>query len=87
MSDSEGATATLANLTPGATAIVGAVSATGDERRRLLDLGFLPGTSVEMVMRSPLGDPLAFRVRGSVVALRKKQARRIEVRAPQTGGP
>jgi DtxR family transcriptional regulator, Mn-dependent transcriptional regulator len=49
------------------------------ERRRLLDLGFVPGTHVEIEMISPAGDPTAYRVRGTVVALRRDQARLIRV--------
>ena len=51
----------------------------GQERRRLLDLGFVPGTPVEVDMVSPAGDPTAYRVRGSVVALRREQADLIRV--------
>lgn len=51
----------------------------GPERRRLLDLGFVPGTIVEVEMTSPLNDPVAYRVRGSVVALRSEQARLIQI--------
>jgi DtxR family Mn-dependent transcriptional regulator len=51
----------------------------GMERRRLLDLGFVPGTVVTVDMISPLGDPRAYRVRGTVVALRQDQARWIRV--------
>jgi ferrous iron transport protein A len=54
--------------------------AEGAERRRLLDLGFSIGAVVETVRMSPLGDPVAYRVRGSTVALRREQAERIEVR-------
>ena len=43
-------------------------------RRRLYDLGFVPGAEVECVMRSPMGDPLAYYVSGSVIALRKNDA-------------
>jgi DtxR family transcriptional regulator, Mn-dependent transcriptional regulator len=46
----------------------------GAERRRLLDLGFVPGTQLEVDMVSPGGDPTAYRVRGSVIALRREQA-------------
>jgi len=46
----------------------------GAERRRLLDLGFVPGAIVEAVMKSPAGDPTAYRVRGTLIALRREQA-------------
>jgi DtxR family Mn-dependent transcriptional regulator len=51
----------------------------GPERRRLLDLGMLPGTVVEAEMSSPMGDPVAYRVRDSLIALRGEQARCIQV--------
>ena len=51
----------------------------GPERRRLLDLGFVPGTLVEVEMASPIGDPTAYRVRGSIIALRSEQARLIQI--------
>lgn len=51
----------------------------GLERRRLMDLGVLPGTRVEAEMVSPSGDPTAYRVRGSCIALRKEQANQIHI--------
>ena len=51
----------------------------GPERRRLMDLGLLPGTLVEAEISSPLGDPVAYRVRDSLIALRREQARCIQV--------
>ena len=51
----------------------------GVERRRLMDLGFLPDTSIENELVSAGGDPIAFRIRGSVIALRKSQAELIRV--------
>lgn len=71
----------LSGLRPGeSTRVVGLSPACrGQERRRLLDLGFVPGTSVEVDMVSPAGDPTAYRVRGSVIALRREQANLIRV--------
>ncbi|MCX7865520.1 MAG: FeoA domain-containing protein [Limisphaera sp.] len=71
----------LHQLAPGQTARVLELSPAcrGMERRRLLDLGFVPGTVVSVEMTSPLGDPRAYRVRGTVVALRQDQARWIRV--------
>ncbi len=51
----------------------------GPQRRRLLDLGLVPGTVVEVELRSPGGDPTAYRVRGALIALRRNQARWILV--------
>lgn len=47
--------------------------------RRLLDLGFVRGSTVECVGKSPSGDPSAYLVRGAVIALRSEDARGIEV--------
>ncbi len=43
-------------------------------KKRLLDLGFCPNTHVRCLYRAPLGDPIAYCVRGTVIALRKKDA-------------
>lgn len=70
----------------GRTRVVGLSPACrGQERRRLLDLGFVPGTLVEVEMVSPAGDPTAYRVRGAVIALRCEQADYIRVRPEGVG--
>jgi Fe2+ transport system protein FeoA len=51
----------------------------GPERRRLMDLGVLPGTLVEAEISSPMGDPVAYRIRDALIALRSEQARCIQV--------
>ncbi len=66
-------------LKPGRSATITAIRNTDAERRRLLDLGILPGTQIENVMSSPLGDPVAYRVRNAVFALRSEQANLIEI--------
>lgn len=71
----------LATLKPGEEAHILSLSPRirGVERRRLMDLGFLPGTNVLVEMKSAGGDPVAYRVRGAVIALRKEQAELISV--------
>ena len=54
----------------------------GLERRRLMDLGIIPGTEVEAEIRSPVGDPTAYRVRGAVIALRREQADQVLITRP-----
>jgi len=51
----------------------------GVERRRLMDLGILPGTVIEIEMGSPSGNPTAYRIRGAVIALRQSQAEDIRI--------
>jgi ferrous iron transport protein A len=70
---------TLDKLKIGHTAVVTGVRNQSTERRRLYDLGITPGTPIENVMPSPLGDPIAYRVRSAVVALRREQAQLIDV--------
>jgi DtxR family Mn-dependent transcriptional regulator len=52
----------------------------GFSRRRLLDLGLTPQTRIEVALDNTFGDPRAFRVRGTTIALRKQQARQIWVK-------
>ncbi|MBN1476473.1 ferrous iron transport protein A [Candidatus Sumerlaeota bacterium] len=70
---------TLDQLPQGKVAVVQSLTIQGELRRRLMDLGFVPGAQVEVEMRNPLGDPRAFRVMGSVVALRREQAAGITI--------
>jgi DtxR family Mn-dependent transcriptional regulator len=58
----------------------------GLSRRRLLDLGITPGTSMEVALDSTFGDPRAFRVRGTTIALRQQQAEHIWVRPHAPSG-
>jgi len=51
----------------------------GAERRRLLDLGVLPGTVIRAELRSPNGDPTAYRIRDALIALRVEQADLIRI--------
>ncbi|NLL19242.1 MAG: ferrous iron transport protein A [Clostridia bacterium] len=59
------------------------VTASGILRRRLLDLGFVPGGSVFIVRRAPLGDPTAYLVRGALIALREEEAATIDCRVKE----
>jgi DtxR family Mn-dependent transcriptional regulator len=72
---------TLAGLEPGEAGRVLqlAPACRGLQRRRLLDLGLVPGTEVRAELESPGGDPTAYRVRGSLIALRSDQARLIQI--------
>jgi DtxR family Mn-dependent transcriptional regulator len=66
----------LSSLQPGQTSQVLRLSHNirGAERRRLMDLGVLPGTKISHEMSSMAGDPVAYRIRDAVIALRKSQA-------------
>lgn len=69
----------LSEIPTGAYCQIAAVELEGLLRRRVLDLGMIPGTSVQCVRRSPAGDPIAFAVRGCTIALRREDAGCIKV--------
>ena len=54
-------------------------SCQGYERFRLLDLGVVPGTEIQVALNNPLKDPVAYWIRGAVIALRKEQSDKIFV--------
>lgn len=53
----------------------------GAERRRLLDLGLIPGTGIRAEFESPFGSPRSYLIRGSMIALRHEQAEKILLEA------
>ncbi|MBM4182968.1 MAG: metal-dependent transcriptional regulator [Gemmatimonadetes bacterium] len=72
---------TLLDLDPGQTGRVLDISpaCSGSQRRRLLDLGVVKGTEVVPELVSAGGDPVAYRIRGALVALRREQAEWIRI--------
>ena len=52
----------------------------GSMRRRLLDIGLTPNTTVECVGKSPSGDPKAFLIRGAVIAIRSEDCAEILIK-------
>lgn len=48
-------------------------------RRRMQDIGLIEGTEVECVQKSPAGDPVAYRIRGALIALRAEDSARVLV--------
>ena len=76
-----GSTRTLAEVQPGDSATVVGIAPVcrGPARRRLLDLGVVPGTVIHSRMRSAAGDPVAYDILGALVALRREQAAHIRV--------
>jgi ferrous iron transport protein A len=77
---------TLDELGPDDRATVVALEIRGAQRRRLMDLGLLPGTEVRVDMTSPLGDPTAYLVRDGLIALRRSQARAVHVEVDDESG-
>jgi ferrous iron transport protein A len=75
---------TLDALMPGQTATISSLDGEGARIHRLLEMGLLPGETVELIGRAPLGDPLAIHVRGGRLAVRKADARRIRIQFEET---
>lgn len=71
---------TLNNLKDNEKAIVLDLTATDETRRRLQDIGLINGTQVLCLMHSPLGDPVAYNIRGAVIALRSEDASMVIVK-------
>jgi Fe2+ transport system protein FeoA len=64
----------------GATAKVAAINVPTADKARLMEMGLLVGTQIELVRFAPLGDPVEIKVRGYNLTLRKHEAELILVR-------
>lgn len=69
----------LLSLDIGKTYVLSHVDLQGALRQRILDLGFTEGAEIKCLFKAPSGSPLAFLIRGSVIALRKTDAEKIFV--------
>lgn len=69
----------LGKLKVGDKCIVEKLNSAGQERRRMLDLGIVAGTEIEVVLRSYSGSPMAYLIRGALIALRNEDANKILV--------
>ena len=70
---------TLEQAKVGQTVTVLHVQGEGALRRRLLDLGILPGTAIEITGAAPLGDPIELTLRGYTLTLRRADGALVEV--------
>jgi ferrous iron transport protein A len=73
--------ASLVDLRKGDAAILDRIDLPTEDARRLMELGFVPGTRITAGLSAPGGDPRVFQVDGSEIALRRETARRLRVRA------
>jgi Fe2+ transport system protein FeoA len=72
-------TMTLKTIQPGARIIVRRLTGQGKIRRRLMDMGIIPGTEMEVQKVAPLGDPVEVKFKGYNLSLRQEEAETIEV--------
>lgn len=70
----------LSELQQGETAVIVAIDLPHEMTHRLMELGFLPGSSVEAARSAPGGDPRVFRIDGTEIALRRETASHVTVR-------
>ncbi|NLA80883.1 MAG: ferrous iron transport protein A [Chloroflexi bacterium] len=70
---------TLKEMKPGEIAVVKKVHGEGSLRRRILDMGIIRGTQLEMVKKAPLGDPIEVKIKGYDLSLRQTEAALVEV--------
>jgi ferrous iron transport protein A len=71
----------LTSVALGATATVAEIKLPPESRPRLMEMGLLVGTAVELVRFAPMGDPVEIKVRGYNLTLRKHEAEQIWVRS------
>ena len=70
---------TLFDLKIGNQAKIKEINCSEVVKRRMMDLGIVKGTPIKAILKSPSGNPKAYEVRGSVIAIRSEEARRIEI--------
>lgn len=70
----------LSALTIGKPAVVAEINLPASAKARLMEMGLLAGTQIELVRFAPLGDPIEIKVRGYNLSLRKHEAEQILVR-------
>ncbi len=70
---------TLSDLAPGKRGRICAIRANGPIRRRLLEMGVVPGEDVTMERCAPMGDPIEIRIRNCYLSLRREEADTVEI--------
>ena len=69
----------LSDIKPRHYGIVTGFAKSSQIRRHLQDLGVIRGTKIECISRSPLGDPSAYLIRKTIIALRREDAEQIYI--------
>lgn len=69
----------LMDVRPGRKAVVAGIAGSGALRRRMLDMGIVPGVELEVVRQAPWGGPMQLRLRGYSLAMRRSECAHIAV--------
>ena len=56
------------------------INSIGSDRRRFLDLGLITNTKIRAILKSPSGDLRAYEIRGTIIAIRDEDAKKIEIK-------
>jgi len=75
------ASSPLTSVAAGTAATVAEIKLPPESRARLMEMGLLVGTRIELIRFAPLGDPIEIKVRGYNLTLRKHEAEQVFVRA------
>lgn len=59
--------------------VIHSLNCSGDIRRRFLDLGLVPSTEIVPMFSAPFGDPIAYNVRGTLIAIRQNDSKHINI--------
>ncbi len=70
---------TLDQMKPGDECRIVKIDIQGITGQRMLDMGFIPGTAINVIRNAPLMDPIDIKIKGYMVALRRSEARAVEV--------
>lgn len=73
---------TLDNLNINKIAKIENIYCENNIKRRMMDLGIVKGTKIKAILKSPSGNPRAYEVRGSVIAIRNEDAKMVEIKSP-----
>lgn len=71
---------TLSSLTPGEHGTITGIASTTRIRQRLMEMGLIKGTPVQLIRYAPMGDPIEIRVKGYRLSLRKVEAESVLIR-------
>lgn len=69
----------LADLSPGASAVVTAISGASRIAARLMEMGFVPGAAVRVLRKAPFGGPIQYRLHNGSISMRSAEAACISV--------
>ena len=72
-------TTSLDNLPINYTAKIIDIECNNNLKKRLLDLGLINGTNIKAIFKSPIGNPIAYKIRGSTIAIRKEDSKYITI--------